>query len=52
MAGQMEPARSVLEAFFARNPHMRGVDDTRIYEEARALYNRIAEALQIKKMGH
>jgi tetratricopeptide (TPR) repeat protein len=52
MAGQLEPARSVLETFFSRDPHMRGVDDTRIYEEARALYKRIAEALQIRKKGH
>jgi len=52
VAGLLEAARSVLETFFARNPHMRGVDDTRIYEEPRALYKRIAEALQIKKRGH
>lgn len=52
MAGHLEPARSILEAFFARSPHLEGVDHSRIYEEARALYKEIADALRMKEKGH
>jgi len=52
MAGHMEPARSLLETFFTRNPYLKGVDHSRIYEEARALYKEIGDALRMKERGH
>jgi tetratricopeptide (TPR) repeat protein len=52
MAGQMEPARSVLETFFTRNPSVKGVDHSRIYQEARELYKEIGDALRMKERGH
>jgi tetratricopeptide (TPR) repeat protein len=52
MAGHPEPARSVLESLFERNPSFKGGNVSQIYEEARALYKEISDALQIKKKGH
>ena len=52
MAGHMEPARSVLETFFTRNPSLKGVDHSRIYQEARELYKEIGHALRMKDSGH
>ncbi len=52
MAGYLEPARSVLETLFARNPYLKGVDHSPVYEEARALYKEIAEAIGMKEKGH
>lgn len=52
MAGHFEPARSVLETFFARNPSLKGTDNSRIYEEAKALYKELGDLLGMKEKGH
>ncbi|MFH1952505.1 MAG: tetratricopeptide repeat protein [Pseudomonadota bacterium] len=52
MAGHLEPARSVLETFLARSPSLKGIDHSQIYEEARALYKEIGDALKMKERGH
>jgi tetratricopeptide (TPR) repeat protein len=52
MAGQLEPARNVLETLFTKNPYLKGMDHSRIYEEARALYKEIGDALKMKERGH
>lgn len=52
MAGHFEPARSVLETFFTRNPSLKGVDNSRVYEEAEALYKELVDLLGMKEKGH
>ncbi len=52
MAGHFEPARSVLETFFTRNPSLKGIDNSRIYEEAKALYKELGDLLGMKEKGH
>lgn len=52
MAGHLEPARSILETFFARSPSLKGIDHTQIYEEARALYKEIGDALKMRERSH
>ena len=52
MAGHLEPARSVLETFFTRNPYLKGVDHSTIYQEARSLYKEIGDALRMKERCH
>ena len=51
-AGHLEPARSVLETFFTRNPYLKGVDHSTIYHEAKELYKEISDALRIHDTSH
>jgi len=52
MAGQLEAARSVLETFLNRSPHIKGVNSTTIYQEAKKLYKEISSELGIKNLSH
>lgn len=52
MGGHLEAARSVLETFFSRSPHLKGMDDSGIYKEAKELYKEISTALGLQKKSH
>lgn len=53
MGNHLEAAKSVLETFFSRSPHLRGVDDSSIYKEAKELYEdgQVAEDLRTQVLG-
>jgi predicted Zn-dependent protease len=52
MAGQLEPARQVLETFFTRIVKMKGVDGSPIHKESMNLYMELSAALSVSKQSH
>jgi len=52
MAGELEPARQVLETFFTRTADTKSLQESPIFQEANYLYREISSALGVSKKGH
>jgi len=52
MAGQLDAARQVLEAFFTRKANIKGAKISPINQEAKNLYRELRTALGVQKQSH